>query len=929
MCPFAHRFAGWATGSIPCVTTRYPAHREADVVLRDGSTVHIRPARLEDEPAIEDFLLGLSPESIHLRFWTTSIDVKEVATKAADIDYHDHMTLLAFTGPDRFKVVGGAQYQRMDATRAEVSVSVADDLQGHGLGSILIAQLAQAASENGIPTFSAQVLPENHLMIRVFREGGFDPSIRAKPGTIEIEFATSVTDEAVGQVEAWQAKAAITALERFLAPETIAVIGASRNPSSVGGRLFRNLLEARFHGSLYPVNPNAPSVQGVPTYPNILKVPADIDVAFIVVPAAHVADVARECAEKGVHGVVVISSGFAEIGGEGPALQEELVRICRDSGMRLIGPNCMGIINTDPEVGMNGTFGNASPALGRIGFMSQSGAIGLAVMEYSAQLGLGLSSFASVGNKGDISGNDLLCYWEQDPNTDVILLYLESMGNPRRFARLTRRIGKKKPIIVVKSGRGKAGKRATASHTGSLLAASEVTVDALFHQSGVIRTDTLQEMFDTATLLAHQPPPKGARVGIVTNAGGLGIMCADACESNGLAVPPLADTTVSELRAFLPQEASVANPVDMIAAATPEHYSRTIGLVGADPGIDAVIVIYVPPDPSRAPQIAGGIVEGIHSLERRVPVLTAFMAEKGLPPELTNADPKVPAFMFPEEAAIALAKAASYGTWRERLEGEVPRFEDIRPDEAAAVLASALHGDDGASGVEGGWLNADEIERLFSCYGLPTAKMRRAANPEEVAEAAEEIGGPVALKGTGPQIVHKTEIGAVRLGVSGAEETKAAALEMIASVEEHGAKLSGFVVQQMVEGGVEMLVGVFHDRLFGPVVACGAGGTSVELVKDVEARITPLTDLDASEMIRSLKTFPLLDGYRGTRKADTAALEDLILRVGALVENHPEVAEMDCNPVMVLEHGALIVDARVRVEPPPPTTPIAARTRRL
>lgn len=894
----------------------YPEHRVADVVLRDGSTARIRPARPEDAAMVEDFLIGLSPESIQLRFWTASIDVSDVAAKATHLDYSDHLTLLALSGS---KMIGGAQYQRLDPTRAEVSVSVADDMQGMGLGSILIAQLAEAADENGIPTLVADVLPENHRMIKVFRDSGFEPSIRARPGSIEVEFATSITEAARGHIEAREAQAAINALRHFLSPESVAVIGASRNRSSIGGRLFHNLLEASFSGSLFPVNPKSPSVQGVPAYKSILDVPGEVDLAFIVVSADLVGTVARECSTKGVHSLVVISSGFAEIGGQGPAQQEELVQICRENGMRLIGPNCMGILNTHPDVNLNGTFGAALPPVGHIGFMTQSGALGLAVMEYSAALNLGLSSFVSVGNKADISGNDMLAYWEDDENTDVILLYLESVGNPQRFARLTRRIAPKKPIIVVKSGRSKAGKRAVASHTGSLVAASEITVDALFKQSGVIRTDTLEEMFDVATLLAHQPAPAGDSVAIITNAGGLGIMCADACEANGLQVLPLADETVAELESFLPAEASAANPVDMIASAAPEDYARTIDLVSRDPNIDALIVLYIVIDDSRAREIAACIKEGIQAVGRRVPVLTAFMSARGLPPELQGDDVQVPSYRFPEQAAIALAKAAAYGKWRNRPPGEIPEFSEIRRDEATSIIASALR--------EGeGWLSPEHVEQLFSCYGLPIAPVRRAATPEEAGAFADELAGPVALKAIGPKILHKTEVGAVQLDLSGSADVTGAARRMQQAIEAQGMELEGFVVQSMIADGVEMLVGVFHDRLFGPVVACGAGGTAVELVKDVSVRISPLTDLDASEMVRSLATFPLLDGYRGASKADVGALEDMLLRVSTLVENHPEVAEMDCNPVMVLEHEAVIVDARLRVEAAPPARPLASRT---
>ncbi len=900
------------------MSAEYPAHRVADVVVRDGSTVRIRPARSEDQDSVEDYLMGLSPQTRQLRFWGVSVDVRDIARKAVDIDYRDHMTLLAVTGGDGGKVVGGAQYVRTDGGRAEMSVSVADSWQGRGIGSILIGHLAQAAAENGVHILWGQVLPENHGMINMLRRLGFPMSIRATPGSIDVEFATSLTEEAADQFEDRETQASINAMRSLLSPRSVAVIGASRDLSSIGGVLFHNLIDAAPNGPVYPVNPNADIIHGVPAYPSVLDIPGPVDVAFIVVPAALVANVARESGEKGVRGLVVISSGFAEVGGEGPGLQRELVSICRTYGMRLIGPNCMGIVNTDPEVRLNGTFATLRPTEGRVGFMSQSGALGLAVMEYAAKLDLGLSSFVSVGNKADISGNDLLCYWEADERTDVVLLYLEAFGNPRRFSHLTRRIGRRKPIVAVKSGRSSAGSRAVASHTGALLAASDVTVDALFRQCGVIRTDTLEEMFDLATLLANQPVPKGDRVAIITNGGGLGILCADACEGNGLQVPPLSDHTVASLREFLTPAASVENPVDMIASATGEDYRRTIRAVAEDPGIDAIIVIYIPPLATQVPEVARGIVEGIREIGARIPALTTFMSVKGLPDELRAAGLRIPSFAFPEQAAIALADAARYGKWRARPEGEIPHFVDVRTDEATGILAAALH--DGS-----GWLSVEDVERLLSCYEIPMAHTERAATAEEAGEAAAKLGVRVALKAVGPDIIHKTEIGAVRLGLDGPVEVQREAAEMARTVELQGLKVEGFLLQPMIEHGVEMLVGVVHDPLFGAMVACGAGGTAVELVKDVAVRIVPLTDRDAAEMVRSLKTFALLEGYRGAPRADLAALEEVVLRVSALVDAHPEIAEMDCNPVMVMPRGALIVDARIRVQEAPPLKPLAAR----
>jgi acetyl coenzyme A synthetase (ADP forming)-like protein len=895
----------------------YPLHREVDVVLRDGATVRIRPARHDDRERVEDYLIGLSDESRYFRFGGASVDVSEIARRSTEIDYRDHLTLLAVADAGAGEVIGGAQYIREgDVPRAEVSVSVADALQGRGLGSILVAHLADAAGEAGISTFHAHVLPENHRMIEVFRRSGFPVHLRATPGTVDVEFPTALTEEALTAYEDRERIAAANAVRAILQPTSVAVIGASRDAQSIGGRLLHNLLDPPFAGVVHAINPKSPAVQGIAAFPSVLDVPGHVDVAFIAVPAAHVIAVARECGEKGVRGLVVISAGFAETGADGASLQRELVEVCRASGMRLIGPNCMGVVNTDPEVQLNGTFSTTWPPVGRVGFLSQSGALGIAVMGQSAELGLGLSTFVSIGNKADISGNDLLSYWDDDPNTDVVLMYLESFGNPRRFAKLARRLGKHTPIVAVKSGRSAAGSRAAMSHTGALLAASDSTVDALFRQSGVVRTDTLEQLFDVATLLANQPVPAGNRVAIVTNAGGLGILCADTCEANGLAVTELSADTVTELRSFLPVASSVSNPVDMIASASAEDYGRAIRVVAGDPGIDALIVIYIPPLEASAAEVAHQLVGAIADVGGRIPVLSCFMSARGLPEVLRAPGTKIPSYRYPEQAAIALARAVRYGMWRGRAEGHVPSFDDVQPGQAAALIAAAL-----ARGDE--WLPTEEAEQLLACYGIPLPRTVSARTPEEASQAAATFGGAVVVKGIGP--LHKTESGAVRLGVA-AHDVLDEARSMLERVEDSGERFEGFLVQEQIDDAVEMLVGVVADPVFGPVVACGGGGVTVELQRDVAVRVAPITDVDAEEMVRSLATFPLLDGFRGAPRADVDALVQTILRVGALADAHPEIAEMDCNPVMVLPTGVRVVDVRVRIRTTPPTTPFASRS---
>ncbi len=748
-------------------------------------------------------------------------------------------------------------------------------------------------------------MPDNYAMLSVFRESGFRMTIHAAPDEIRVTFPTALTDEAIARFELREWTSAVNAMNAFFRPRSVAVIGASRERGTIGAEVLHNLLTYGFNGPVLPVNPKASVVQSIVAYPSVENVPGPVDLAVIVVPRGAVLDVAEACGRKGVRALVVISSGFSEVGAEGIVRQEALLRTCREFGMRLIGPNCMGILNTDPAVRLNATFAPEPPPAGRVAFMSQSGALGLSIIDNASSLGLGISTFVSIGNKADISGNDLIRYWEQDPQTDVILLYLESFGNPRKFSRIARRVGRAKPIVAVKSGRSAAGARASGSHTGALLAASDVTVDALFRQAGVIRTDRLEEMFDVAALLTSQPPPGGRRVAILTNAGGPGILCADACESEGLEIPALGDESQAALRAILPLEASVGNPVDMIASASAAQYQEAIRLIGHDPHIDALVVIFVPPLVTRPEDVARAIVAGAREFASIKPVLTVFMQARGVPHELRSSDLRLPSYAFPEDAAAALAHVARYSEWRARPVEPPIRFPDVRQDEAAAIVATAL-------GRNEEWLGSEDVWKLLTCYGIPVLQQRIVAGVDDVGSAAAELGGPVALKAIAPGLVHKTEAGAVRLGLSPAEAT-AAASEIEARLDKAGLAPTGFILQRMAPPGVEMIVGVVHDRQFGPVVACGAGGVLVELIKDVSVRLAPLTRRDAEEMVRELKSFPLLTGYRGASAGDVEALVETVLRVSALVEDLPQIAELDLNPILVHVNDVTVVDARVRV----------------
>ena len=873
--------------------------------MRDGSTVRIRVMQAADEPALIALLQSLSEESRWLRFYSSpsSSALAAEAHREANLDHT--FALVACHGGQQ-RVVGHAFYAGIDDERAEVAFTIANDFQGRGLGTLLLGQLADVAAANGISFFEAEVVLANRAMLNVFRESGFPIEVSANAGQLHVVFPTSFTAEATARFERRESIAAVNALKLFFEPRAVAVVGASRQRGTIGGEIFHNLLSYGFKGPVYPVNPGADVIEGIPAYRSIEDISEPVDLAIIVVPAAKVIEVTAACGRKGVKALVVISAGFSETGKEGKELQAELLSVCRAAGMRLIGPNCMGIANTDPAVLLDATFAPGVPPPGRVGFSSQSGALGLAIIEFANSLGLGISTFVSVGNKADISGNDLIRYWESDDNTDVILLYLESFGNPKKFSQIARRVGRKKPIVVVKSGRSAAGARATSSHTGALIAASDVTVDALFRQAGVIRTDTLAELFDVASVLANQPLPPGHRVGIITNAGGPAILCADACEARGLEVPLLSETSQSALRAFLPPGASLGNPVDMIASAPAEHYREAIEIVGNDDNVDSLIVIFTPPLVTRPEDVANAIVGATQRIDKNKPLLSVFLSAQDAPKQLRATDICIPSFSFPETAAIALARAARYRGWRERPQTVPPRFDDIDTDEAAAVVAAAL--------IRGeGWLNPDEVAKLCSCYGLPLVEQRIVNTAEDAGAAAEEIGRTVVLKAIAPGLLHKTDAGGVHLNLRGAEQVTRAAQEMNEKLKTKGYSASGFLVQAMARPGVEMIVGVVHDPQFGPVVACGAGGVQVELLRDVSVRLTPLAREDASEMVRELKTYPLLNGFRGGPVRDVAALEAGLLRVSAMVEDIPQIAELDCNPFVVNERGAAIVDARIRV----------------
>lgn len=691
-------------------------------------------------------------------------------------------------------------------------------------------------------------------------------------------------------------------LDAVFRPRSIAVIGASRRRGSVGHEILHNLISHEFQGTLFPVHPSAKVVHSIKAYPSILDVPDPVDLAIVVVPYRHVLKVVEECGEKGVRGLIVITAGFREVGGEGVAREEALIELVRRYDMQLVGPNCMGVINTEPEVALNATFAPTFPPPGPIAFMSQSGALGVTILDHAGELGLGISMFVSMGNKADVSGNTLIEYWGDDPSVKLILMYNESFGNPRRFTTLARRVTKEKPILAVKAGRTRTGARAASSHTGAL-AGLDVAFDALFEQCGVIRATTLEELFDFAMAFANQPIPRGDRVAIITNAGGPGILTADACESLGLEIVSLADETRARLRAEVPEEASVENPVDLIATADAETYRAALDIVLADPGVDSAIAIFVPPIQVDTRAVAAGIAEIVEHHPGKT-VLGCLMGKKGVQTGVTELKRhNIPAFMFPESAARALAAMGKYRRWRQRPLGEVAEFPVDRRRAADALKS--------ASAADRERLTADEVAEVFGAYGIPLAESRSVGSVEEAVEAASALGWPVALKVDSPEIVHKSDVGAVRLDLGDEPELRAAWEEILSRVGKP--RVDAMRVQRMVAGGRETVIGMTGDKLFGPLVMFGLGGIYVEVLRDVAFRIAPVSDVDAAEMIRGIHGHSLLAGVRGEDPVAFHRLRETIQRVSQLVMDFPEIAEMDVNPFLAFPdpEACVAVDARI------------------
>jgi acetyl coenzyme A synthetase (ADP forming)-like protein len=693
-------------------------------------------------------------------------------------------------------------------------------------------------------------------------------------------------------------------LDPIFSPRSVAVIGASRRRDSLGFAVLRNLVRAEFQGVIFPVNPSATSIHSLKSYPSVLAIPDPVDLAIVLIPRDGVQQAVEECLAKGVKGLVVITAGFGEVSEEGRRREELLRATVRRAGVRMIGPNCMGVSNTDEAVRLDATFAPVPARRGSIGFVSQSGALGVAILNRAADLGIGLTQFASMGNKADVSGNDLLEYWENDETTRVICMYLESFGNPRNFTEIARRVGRKKPILIVKSGRTAEGARAASSHTGAL-AGADITVSAFLEQCGVLRVNTIEELFDAALVLDRCSLPSGDRVAIVTNAGGPAIMATDACVNLGLRMAELSPATTAELRAFLPAEASVANPVDMIASATDQSYERALRAVLRDEGVDMAIAVNVTPllqTPFDVLERVGAVAH-----EQNKPVVAVFMATEEFYEQMKDLGEAPPVFRFPEQAARALAHLHRYAAWRRRPAPEAP--PEFAVDDTRVTALLARRGTDG-------YLDSADALLVLEQSGIPVVPWRLARSHKEAMAAARELGFPLVLKAIAPGLVHKTELGAVRIDLRDEDGLKDALAAMDVRLAHAGLRAESYLLQEMASGGHEVIFGVSTDARFGPLLMFGLGGKYVEVFEDVRFGVPPLSREEASDMVHGIRGAKLLQGVRGEAAADTDILAEILLRLAQLVTRHPSIREIDINPFLAAPERsrALALDARIRVE---------------
>ena len=890
-----------------------PTGASTYALLTDGTTVEIRPARPDDFEAVRDMHANMSPENLYLRFFSVSrVAAEREAQRICREPAPGRAALLAVLDG---QVIGCGSYEVVNSSEsAEVAMSVADDMHNRGIGTLLLEHLISLARSRGVRTFVAETLTENALMLQVFANAGLRAHRTLEDGVYDLRFPLPGGDGDTGTgtyldaVAERERSADVASLAHLLTPDSVAVIGASRRPGSVGRAILQNIIDDGFGGRVYAVNPGAAELDGVPCVPSAAVLPEQVDLAVIAVPAAAVLDVAEDCGRRAVKALVVTTSGLDA------AARGELLGICRRHGMRLVGPTSFGVANT--AISLDATFAARHPRPGMAGLAAAStGGTGFVMLEHLSRLGVGISSLVSLGEKDDVSGTDMLLWWESDPATKLALLYLESFGNPRKFARTARAVGRAMPVLIVNAGRSAPGLRLAAARAAAEIT-PQLTRQALFEQAGVIATANLGELLDAAALLAAQPVPSGPRVGIVSNTRGGEVLAADACGDAGLQVAVLGQDTKRALADLLPSAATVAGPVDTTAGVAPGIFRRCLELVGADPGVDAILAL-------TATTAAGDLVPEVCAARLPVPIAAAVMDQVEAVRLLPGPDedsPAVPAYAYPESAARALSHAARYGAWRTASPGDIPDLPGTDRDRASELVAGYLAGTPG-----GGWLPRNQVVELLSCYGLTLVDSIVASAEEDVAAAAARFGTAVALKADVPDlVVRRSGAGAVLLDLHGADEVRRGYRLLR---ETFGDRMVGVIVQPMITGGLEVKINVLEEQLFGPLVLFGLASAEADVLADHAARLAPLTESDADDLIRSIRSAPLLLGSPGTPTADIRSLRDMLLRVSQLAEDLPQVAELDLSPVVARPDGAVAVTCVVRIQPAEPTDSYLRRLR--
>ncbi|THJ04799.1 GNAT family N-acetyltransferase [Nocardioides sp.] len=870
-----------------------PAHWEGDVLLRDGRTAHIRPIHPDDEQLLVEFYSRVSDQSKYYRFFSPMPTLSERDVRRfTHVDHRDRVALVMIL---QGRMIAVGRYDVIEASEAEVAFLVEDEHQGRGIAQLLLEHLAEAAREHGVERFTAEVLPDNHRMIQTFRDAGYHVASGYHDGVITLEFPIDPTDTAIGVMRDREHAAEAASIQRFFNPRSVAIIGASRRQDTIGQVLVRNLVTGGFTGRVYVVNPSASAVSGMPAYKNVNDIPDDVEVAIVAVPADAVTDVVLDCANKGVHGLIVISSGFAETGEEGRRRQRHLAGLSRSYGLRLIGPNCLGIINTDPTVQINASLSSVMPARGRAGFFCQSGALGSAILEKVKNRGLGISTFVSAGNRADVSGNDLLQYWEEDDSTEVVMMYLESIGNPRKFSRIARRVSQRKPIVAVRSGRTTQG--VPMGHTVRRIGAPRAAVDAMFRQAGVIQVDTLDDMFDVAQLLAHQPLPRGRRVAIVGNSDALGLLAADAASGVGLVV-----------------NKSVALGAD----ATAEDFEDALDGAIDDPDVDSVIAVYIPPLDVSGEEVANVLAAVGEQSDK--PLVSSFLGAEGIPellrvPDVAGSSAgrgSVPSYPAVEAAVRALARVVEYAVWLHAPDGMPAEAGDVDTPAAKQLVDRIVTDPEVMASDREVELSLDQLTALLGCYGIELCPTIPVRSLEEAQAAADQLGGEVALKSTLESMRERPDQAHVWRHISGSRDMAEAWETLTRTIDPVAGR---FVVQRNAPPGVPIAVRSFEDPLFGPVVSFGISGPVIELLGDWSYRIPPLGQHDVTAMVREVKSSPLLFGYRGAEAVDVTAIEDLITRVAELQNDLPQISSLELSLVLAGVDGARVLTASARVAP--------------